>query len=313
MSKLLERERRSTGGQREGAASASGDRWRDGVLRGILIAMSMSAPSPPSAPPAAHPPGATLRALGLAYALAAFLAALALFLYAIPFLGNLGLLKRLIVYPSVDFGPQHGVAWAALMDVGLILLFGLQHSLMAREFFKRWLTRNLPQGLERATYVHASNLTLWPVLLFWQPIPAVLVDLSGVRAVMSTIFWLGWLIVLLSSLNIDLAELWGLRQARSWSRGEVYAPPPFKASWLYRLVRHPIYLGLLVAFWATPQLTVGHALFAGCMSAYILIGTRFEERDLVHKHGPSYREYQHKVPALIPGGRRRLAALVRRT
>ena len=156
-----------------------------------------------------------------------------------------------------------------------------------------------PEGLERATYVHASNLTLWPVLLFWQPIPIVLVDLSSVRPLMMGIYWVGWLIVLLSSLNIDLLELWGLRQAWSWSRGEVYEPPPFKESWLYRQVRHPIYLGLLIAFWATPQLTVGHALFAGCMSAYIFIGAWFEERDLVRKHGESYRDYQRKVPAYL--------------
>src|SRR5436190_24390940 len=105
------------------------------------------------------------------------------------------------------------------------------------------------------------------------------VDLSGVRPLMTGIYWAGWLIVLLSSLNIDLLELWGLRQAWSWARGEVYEPPPFKQSWLFRLVRHPIYLGLLIAFWATPWLTAGHALFAGCMSAYIFIGAWFEERD----------------------------------
>ena len=186
-----------------------------------------------------------------------------------------------------------------LADVCLIALFGLQHSLMARDGFKQWLTRNVPEGLERATYVHASNLALWPVLLLWQPIPFVLVDLSPVRPLMTAVYWVGWLIVLLSSLNIDLLELWGVRQARSWSRGEVYVPPPFKESWLYRRVRHPIYLGLLLVFWATPQLTAGHVLFAGCMSAYIFIGTWFEERDLVRKHGQSYRDYQRKVPRLL--------------
>jgi methanethiol S-methyltransferase len=184
---------------------------------------------------------------------------------------------------------------------------------MAREGFKRWLTRNVVGGLERATYVQASNLALWPVLLFWQPIPAVLVDLSAVRSVIMSIYWMGWLIVLLSSLNIDLLELWGVRQAWCWSRGEVYQPPPFKEHWLYRRVRHPIYLGLLVAFWATPQLTVGHLLFAACMSAYIFIGAWFEERDLVRKHGQSYRDYQRDVPAFLPVGRRRIALRLRRS
>ena len=130
---------------------------------------------------------------------------------------------------------------------------------------------------------------------------------------MTGIYWLGWLIVLLSSLNIDLLELWGLRQAWSWARGEVYEPPPFKQSWLFRLVRHPIYLGLLIAFWATPWLTAGHALFAGCMSAYIFIGAWFEERDLVRKHGESYRDYQRKVPGYLPGNWRRLVPHPRRT
>ena len=169
-----------------------------------------------------NPPGALLRTLGLLYALAAFVAALALFLYAVPFLGNLRFLKRAIVNPTIDIGPSTPVSWAILVDGGLILLFGLQHSLMARGGFKRWLARNIPGGLERATYVHASNLALWPVLLLWQPIPAVLVDLSAVRPLMTAIYWAGWLIVLLSSLNIDLLELWGLRQAWSWSRGEIY-------------------------------------------------------------------------------------------
>ena len=258
------------------------------------------ASSQPPAPHTFNPPGGLFRALGLLYALIAFVTALALFLYAIPFLGNLRFLKQAIVSPSIDLGPPTPIHSAVLVDGFLILLFGLQHSLMARKGFKRWLARNIPDGLERATYVHASNLALWPVLLFWQPIPAVLVDLSAVRPLMTGIYWAGWLIVLVSSLNIDLLELWGLRQAWSWARGEVYQPPPFKEKWLYRQVRHPIYLGLLLAFWATPQLTAGHALFAGCMSAYIFIGTWFEERDLVRRHGDSYRDYQRNVPAYLP-------------
>jgi methanethiol S-methyltransferase len=265
------------------------------------------------AQPTMKPPGALLRALGLLYALVAFVAAFALFIYTIPFLVNLRYLRRAVVYPSIDIGSSAPVVWALLVDVGLIVLFGLQHSLMARGGFKRWLARNFPEGLERATYVHASNLTLWPVLLLWQPIPIVLVDLSGVRPLMTGIYWAGWLIVLLSSLNIDLLELWGLRQAWSWARGEVYEPPPFKQSWLFRLVRHPIYLGLLIAFWATPWLTAGHALFAGCMSAYIFIGAWFEERDLVRRHGESYRDYQRKVPGYLPGNWRRLVPHPRRT
>jgi protein-S-isoprenylcysteine O-methyltransferase Ste14 len=244
--------------------------------------------------------GGPLVALGVAYALVAFALALALFLYAIPFLANLKIAKQAVVTPSIDIGETGPVATAALVDSLLIALFGLQHSLMARPGFKRWLMRLVPGGLERATYVHASNLALWPVLLFWQPLPYVMVDLTSQRALISAIYWLGWLIVLLASLNIDLLELWGVRQAMSWARGETYVPPPFKENWLYRRVRHPIYLGLLIAFWATPQLSVGHALFAAGMTAYILIGTWFEERDLVRTYGDSYRAYRRAVPAYWP-------------
>jgi protein-S-isoprenylcysteine O-methyltransferase Ste14 len=272
----------------------------------MFLAMAVSQPL---AQFKTKPPGGLLRALGVAYALAAFAGAFALFIYAVPFLANLRYPKSLIVDPSIDFGPSTAVPGAILADACLIGLFGLQHSLMARDGFKQWLTRNVPEGLERATYVHASNLALWPVLVFWQPIPFVLVDLSAVRPLMTAVYWTGWLVVLLSSLNIDLLELWGVRQAQSWSRGEVYVPPPFKESWLYRQVRHPIYLGLLLVFWATPQLTAGHVLFAGCMSAYIFIGTWFEERDLVRKYGQSYRDYQRKVPAYFP----RLVQGTRRT
>ena len=247
-----------------------------------------------------RPQSGLLRAVGLVYALVAFVMAFALFLYAIPFLANLRFLKRAIVNPTIDFGPSGPVISAFLIDACLIGLFGLQHSLMARDGFKGWLTRYVPAGLERATYVHASNLALWPVLLLWQPIPIVLLDLSGVRPVMVGLYWAGWLIVLLSSLNIDLLELWGLRQAWCWSQGETHQPPPFKESWLYRQVRHPIYLGLLIAFWATPQLTMGHVLFAACMSAYIFIGAWFEERDLVRNYGDAYRAYQRDVPAYLP-------------
>ncbi len=246
------------------------------------------------------PRSALLGALGAAYALVAFAPALALFLYAIPFLANLKIAKQAVVTPSIDIGDPGPVATAVLVDSLLIALFGLQHSLMARPGFKRRLMRLVPSALERATYVHASNLALWPVLLFWQPLPYVLVDLSSQRALISAIYWLGWLIVLLASLNIDLLELWGVRQAMSWARGEAYAPPPFRESWLYRRVRHPIYLGLLIAFWATPQLTAGHALFAAGMSAYILIGTWFEERDLVRTYGDAYRSYRRAVPAYLP-------------
>jgi methanethiol S-methyltransferase len=237
----------------------------------------------------------------------AFVTAFGLFVYAVPFLADVHIGKIPLVSPTIDAGPSASTPLAVLVDCCLILLFGLQHSLMARAGFKRWLTQWVPSGLERATYVHGSNLALWPALLFWQPLPALLLDLSSLRALMTAIYLLGWLIVLLASLNIDLLELWGLRQAWSWSRGETYQPPPFKQRWLYNQVRHPLYLGLLLAFWATPHLSVGHALFASGMTAYILIGTWFEERDLVRKFGESYRAYQRSVPAYFPqfGGRRR--------
>lgn len=245
-------------------------------------------------------PGTFVHGLGLLYAFAAFLLALSAFLYAIPFLANFRTAGAPLVSPTIDVGRAAAAQWAAAVDLGLVMLFGLQHSLMAREGFKRRLRRRFPAGLERATYVLASSLTFWPVLLLWQPIPFVLVDFSGVRIVLTTAYLAGWLIVLTGALNNDLLELWGVRQAWAWSRGKTHASQPFKERWLYGRVRHPIYLGLFIAFWATPVLTAGHALFAAAMTAYILIGARFEERDLVRKHGRPYRDYQRTVPAFLP-------------
>jgi methanethiol S-methyltransferase len=245
-------------------------------------------------------PGRFIGLLGLLYALAGFAVGLAAFAYAVPFLANFKFQGVLLVHPTIDIGSPRGVAPAVAIDLGLIMLFGLQHSIMARDGFKSWLRRYVPDGLERATYVHASNLVLWAVLLFWQPVPVVLLDLSGVRGLLGTTYLLGWLLVLIASFNLDLLELWGLRQAWSWSQGRTYTPRPIKVRRLYRQVRHPIYSGLIIVFWLTPVLTVGHALLAAGMTAYMLIGARFEERDLLRKYGDSYRQYQRAVPAFLP-------------
>jgi len=245
-------------------------------------------------------PNAWLRIAGLAYAMSGFLIALVGFLYTIPFLLNLKVAGTLLVSPSIDLGPRVSPGMAVLVDSCLIAAFGLQHSLMARDGFKRWFAAHAPAELTRATFVHASSLALWALLLLWQPLPFLLVDLSAGSGVLTGFNLLAWSIVLIGALNVDLLQLWGVRQAWAWCRGKTYERPTFEARWLYGWLRHPIYSGLLLVFWATPRLTVGHLLFAAGMTTYILIGRCFEERDLLRQYGDAYRHYQHSVPAFVP-------------
>lgn len=192
---------------------------------------------------------------------------------------------------------------AGAIDLGLIALFGLQHSVMARQGFKRWLATMMPVHLHRAVYVLASSIMLLPLILLWQPLPDIVWQYSDPVPV--ALLWLayatGWLLLVASTFMIDHFELFGLAQPfRDW-RGLPPAKDEFRTSYLYRYVRHPIYSGWLVIFWATPQMSAGHLLFAIGMTAYILVGIAYEERDLLALFGNHYREYRAKVPALIPG------------
>jgi protein-S-isoprenylcysteine O-methyltransferase Ste14 len=221
------------------------------------------------------------------------------FLYAAGFVGNL------VVPKSLDSAPVGPLGTSLLINLGLLGLFAVQHSVMARPAFKRVWTRIVPEPIERSTYVLASSLAL--ILLFWQwrPLGGVVWDVQDPvgRALLLSGFAFGWLLVLVTTFLINHFDLFGLRQVWLHLRGRRYRPLPFKTPGPYRIVRHPLYVGWLFAFWATPTMTVTHLLFAVVTTSYILLAIRFEERDLVDAH-PEYSEYQKRVPMLVPLGRR---------
>jgi protein-S-isoprenylcysteine O-methyltransferase Ste14 len=230
------------------------------------------------------------------YGALAYAVFLGTFLYAVAFVGNLPVPK------TIDSGEPGPFGAALLVDTLLLGLFAAQHSIMARPAFKRWWTQIVPQSLERTTYVLLASLVL--LLLYWQwrPIPTVAWSVSQPAAViaLNALCWLGWTIVLASTFLISHFELFGLAQVYARLRGAELPPPTFKTPGLYKQVRHPLYLGFLLAFWATPTMTVGHLLFALATSGYILLGIFLEERDLVALFGERYRRYREEVPMLIP-------------
>ncbi|HMP02769.1 MAG TPA: NnrU family protein [Gemmatales bacterium] len=238
----------------------------------------------------------TFRVLAVVYGAACYLVFLASFLYAIGFVGNL------VVPKSIDKGPQVSLAEALTADLLLLGLFAVQHSVMARPSFKKWWTRFVPPPVERSSYVLASSLLL--LLLFWQwrPIPGAVWDVQQpvVAGVLLLVFGVGWLIVLVSTFLIDHFDLFGLRQVYLYASRQPYTPPPFRAPALYRVVRHPIMLGFVVAFWATPTMTWGHLLFAGTTTAYLLVGVTLEEGDLRAAHGDDYEKYRQRVSMIVP-------------
>ena len=238
----------------------------------------------------------TARLAGLAYSTCCYLVFLFTLLYMMGFVG------AVVVPKHIDSSARIDWAQALLINASLIMVFGIPHSAMARKRFKRWLAIFAPAAVERSTYVLLSSLML--ALLFWQwrPITHTVwaVDAAWAKALLTGLFWLGWGIVVLATCLISHFELFGLKQAIDRWRNAPQSGPTFRTPMLYKVVRHPLYLGFLIAFWATPHMTVGHLLFALGMSVYLFIGARFEERDLVALFGERYRRYQSEVGMIVP-------------
>lgn len=235
--------------------------------------------------------------LSLCYGIIVYVFFLATFLYAIGFTGNI------FVPKTIDNWATAPLIDALVIDLLLLTVFAVQHSVMARTSFKRWWTRIVPEPIERSTYVLAATLALVLLLWQWRPIvePVVWNIKQGAAVVvLHVVFWLGWAVLLISTFLINHFELFGLSQVFSKALGHTISIPEFKTPFFYKQVRHPIYLGFLLAFWATPYMTVGHLLFAIATTGYILIGIYFEERDLIAQFGDRYRHYREQVGMLIP-------------
>ncbi len=243
-----------------------------------------------------------MRGIFLIFAGLSYVVFFVTFLGLIAFVGGLPGMPR-----TVDAGGEvSGIGIAAMVDIALVALFALQHSVMARPKFKAAWTRVVPVPIERSVYVLAASLALIALMAFWRPIPAVVWSVEGPgAAILWGLFVAGWVIVLVSTFLISHFELFGLTQAWNNLRGRMAAAAVLRQPLFYRLVRHPLYSGFFLAFWATPVMTAGHLLLAGALSAFMLVAIRFEEHDLVDVFGDQYVQYRRATGMLVPRLRRR--------
>jgi protein-S-isoprenylcysteine O-methyltransferase Ste14 len=244
------------------------------------------------------------RSLTMAFALIAYAIFFATFLYLIAFVGNIAVVPR-----TVDSGPAAPMAAALAINVGLIALFGVQHSVMARQSFKAWWTRFVPEPAERSVYVLMASAALIILFSLWRPIEGTIWSVTNPLG--ETILWglfaIGWLVVLLSTFLLNHFELFGLQQAWFHLRGRQAQPHQLRQPLFYKWVAHPLYSGFFLAFWATPHMSAGHLLLSAGMSAYMLIAIRYEERDLIRYYGEDYTNYRKSVGMIFPRFGRRAA------
>ncbi|MBD0778978.1 isoprenylcysteine carboxylmethyltransferase family protein [Maribacter sp. ANRC-HE7] len=236
------------------------------------------------------------KVLVLLYGIAAYVIFLIAFLYAIGFVGNL------MVPKSIDSGEEAPLMQSILINIGLLSIFAMQHSIMARPAFKKWIKRFINPAIERSTYILLSSLALLLIYWKWQPMTTIVWETDGAIAMLLTVvFFLGWLVVFLSTFMISHFELFGLTQIYENFKDQKLTYPKFQTNWFYKIVRHPIMLGFIIAFWAAPTMTLGHLLFTVVTTAYILIAIKFlEEKDLKKIIGKEYVEYQKQVPMIVP-------------
>src|SRR5712671_7720487 len=236
------------------------------------------------------------RFIGLLYGLVAYFAFFGTIVYAI------GFVTGLVVPKTIDTGTETSATEALIVNLLLMSLFAVQHSLMARKQFKQWWTQYVPKSVERSTYVLLASLTLDLLFWKWHPMPAIVwqTDDPNIAVTIATLSLAGWAIVLTSTFLINHFELFGLHQVANNLTGRDMPTPHFRTPLYYKFVRHPIYLGFIIAFWAAPTMTVGHLLFAAVTTAYIVVGIQLEERDLIGLFGDEYRRYRDRVSMLIP-------------